>query len=135
MRLLVLLPILTLFACTPTTQVKQETKEITFEVISRGEPVDLMFYVKADTITVFDFYADWCPPCKELDKSLLSLKKTYGNRLTVYKMDLVNWESNMSDHYQVKDLPYLIVYDKNKNEVKGASKDVLPKLISMLNES
>jgi len=106
-----------------------------FEIIAHGEVVDLTEHLSEKGLTVFDFYADWCPPCKKLDASLVDLKKVYGDRMTVRKMDIVDWKSEMAAHFQIKDLPYLMIYDSGKNLIaSGPSKDVLPKLIGMLNE-
>ena len=105
-----------------------------FKVLSKGEPVDLATHAQAGVVTVFDFYADWCPPCKKLDKSLVGLKKTYGERLVVYKLDIVNWESALTKQQQIKDLPYLAVYDTDQKPLtSGPSNQVLPKLIAALN--
>ncbi len=105
-----------------------------FPVISKGTVVDLESRAEAGKITVFDFYADWCPPCKHLDKSLADMKMVYGERMTVFKLDLVNWDSELAKHHGIRDLPYLIVYDDQQKLVEqGPSNQVLPEVVAMLN--
>ena len=114
------------------TAAKQTTD---FQVISQGEVVDFEPYLEADRLTVFDFYADWCAPCKKLDKSLAALKDVYGDRLEVYKLDLVDWQSELAKHHKIKDLPYLIVYDEQKQLWRqGPSNTVLSELVKNLNQ-
>ena len=107
-----------------------------FEVISSGEPLELAQHVRVGKVTVFDFYADWCPPCKRLDKSLADLKRVHGDRLEVFKLDLVKWDSKLAQAQQIKDLPYLVVYDdQGRLFQRGASKNVLPQLLELLSKS
>ena len=67
----------------------KKTDPADFEVITTGKVIDLQPYIQKDVITIFDFYADWCPPCKKLDRSLAALQDTYGSKMKVYKLDLV----------------------------------------------
>jgi len=106
-----------------------------FLVLSKGKSIDLKPHIKAGKITVFDFYAEWCGPCKKLDRSLVSLKRTYGERLMIYKLDIVEWGSELATEHGVKDLPYLQVYDtQGKLLKKGPSVQVLGTLVEELNK-
>ena len=134
MRVLILVLCFVLVSCTDGPS-KEPQAPVDFQVLSKGEVVDLMPHVKPGIITVFDFYADWCPPCKKLDKSLVSLKQTYGERVEIYKLDVVSWESDLVKHHGIKDLPYLTVYDAQQKMLKtGPSNQVLPVLIAALNQ-
>jgi thiol-disulfide isomerase/thioredoxin len=137
MRYLVIISLaIALIGCGSNDSGSSQSAAVQFEVITKGEPVELMEYVASNGITVFDFYADWCAPCKQVDKSLSSLKGTYGDKLQVYKLDLVNWESNLAKHHNIKHLPYLIVYDGNGEELyNGPANIVLPDLVRALNNS
>jgi len=105
-----------------------------FEVLTKGEPIDLDAHAQAGKVTVFDFYADWCPPCKLLDKSLVGLKQTYGDRLVIYKLDIIDWKSPLAQQQGIADLPYLVVYDSQQKQLAGGpSNQVLPQLIALLN--
>lgn len=120
-------------ACAPSSKSASQTA-IEFEVIAHGEPVDLDSHTRPGLVTVFDVYADWCPPCQVLNRSLVDLKRTYGDRLRVLKLDLISFDSDMAKTYGIGDLPYLFVYNEDQQLLKkGPSNQVLPDLIAHLN--
>jgi thiol-disulfide isomerase/thioredoxin len=64
-------------------------------------------------ITVFDLWADWCPPCRELDDKLESLSRAYPGRLAVRKLDVIDDESAAWKRYLEPgsySLPHIKVY-------------------------
>src|SRR6266403_6196053 len=46
------------------------------EVISHGAQVDINKHLALGSVTVVDFYADWCGPCRELSSSLEEMVRT-----------------------------------------------------------
>jgi len=44
-------------------------------------------------ITVFDLWASWCAPCRELDERLADLARRYPDRIAIRKLDVVDTES------------------------------------------
>ncbi len=136
MRYLLVLSFFLLLACgSGQISVEEPSKPFEFQVLTKGEVIELTSHARDGRITVFDFYADWCPPCKKLDKSLADLKKVYGDRVEIFKLDLVNWESELARHHGIKDLPYLIVYNEHREVFKkGPSAEVLPALVRHLND-
>lgn len=59
-------------------------------------------------VTLKDFHADWCGPCKTQDRILEELEAEWGNGFTVEKID-VDVEQETANEYQVRSLPTLIV--------------------------
>ena len=120
-------------ACGPPTAQKREA--ISFQVLSHGESIDLGPHIVAGQVTVFEVFADWCAPCKVLDLSLQDLERTYGPRITVHKLDLVSFDSNLAKSMNIKDLPYMIVYNEQQQMLNsGPSNQVLPQLLRYLNQ-
>lgn len=132
---LILFTLLTmgLSACnTSSTDGVPSQKDIEFQVLTRGDSIALKPHVRAEGLTVFDFYADWCAPCKELNKSLVDIKRVHGDKVEIYKLDIVGWESALARDYNIRDLPYLMVYDDGELIGNGPSVNVLPILVKRL---
>ena len=60
------------------------------------------------TVTLMDFHADWCGPCKKQDPILDEIKTEWGDRFVLEKVD-VDEEQDVANEYQVRSLPTLIV--------------------------
>ena len=58
-------------------------------------------------VTLKDFYADWCGPCKTQDPILEDLEEEWGD-VQFEKID-VDEEQDVANEYQVRSLPTLIV--------------------------
>ena len=58
-------------------------------------------------VTLKDFYAEWCGPCKTQDPILEDLEEEWGD-VEFEKID-VDEEQDVANEYQVRSLPTLIV--------------------------
>src|SRR5690606_17735589 len=65
-------------------------------------------------VTVFDFYADWCAPCREVDVHIVKRLQA-GDDIAYRKLNVVSWESPLAKRYlrEVPNLPFVIVYGKD----------------------
>lgn len=59
-------------------------------------------------VTVKDFYADWCGPCKTQDSILEELADDRGDDFEIEKIN-VDEEQELANEYQVRSLPTLVV--------------------------
>ena len=59
------------------------------------------------TVTLKDFYADWCGPCKTQDPILEELEEDYPD--VDFEKVNVDEEQKIANEYQVRSLPTLIV--------------------------
>ena len=59
------------------------------------------------TVTLKDFYADWCGPCKTQDPILEELEEDYGD-VTFEKID-VDEAEDVANEYQVRSIPTIVV--------------------------
>jgi len=59
------------------------------------------------TVTLKDFYADWCGPCKTQDPILEELEEEWTD-VEFEKID-VDEKQDVANEYQVRSLPTLIV--------------------------
>ena len=59
-------------------------------------------------VTLKDFYADWCGPCKNQDSILEALEEDWGDRFELEKVN-VDEEQEIANEYQVRSLPTLVI--------------------------
>jgi thiol-disulfide isomerase/thioredoxin len=80
-------------------------------------------------ITIVDFYAEWCGPCREVDKHVKELLNTRGD-IAYRRLDVVDWDSPLAAHYMknVSSLPYVVVLDGKGAQVDAISGLDLPRL-------
>ena len=89
-----------------------DTSGADFAVVGKpGADVDLDKLLVHDKVTVVDFSAEWCEPCKKLTKRLVDLARS-ENRLAIRQIDIVDWESPAAKHWlkDVAKLPCLRIY-------------------------
>jgi thiol-disulfide isomerase/thioredoxin len=69
-------------------------------------------------VTVFDFYADWCAGCRELDLHAVKLLNSRDD-IAVRKLNVVDWDSALAKKHlsNVKGLPFVIVIGKDGQQV------------------
>jgi thioredoxin 1 len=77
-----------------------------------------------DRPVVVDFWAEWCPPCKTISKSLAELAEEFGERMVVATLNSdENPEATRT--YGVMSLPTLLVF--RRGEVVGSIVGSRPK--------
>ena len=81
------------------------------EVISHGAQVDISKHLALGNVTVVDFYADWCGPCRQLAPSLEQLARS-DPEIALRKIDIVNWKMPVAQQYNVHSIPQVNVYNR-----------------------
>ena len=105
------------------------------ELSKEGEDVpSLEAHVVPGKVTIFDFYAVWCAPCRKIDAHVFAL---LGQRrdLALRKLNVVSWETPLAGRYLagVPNLPYVVVYGKDGKRVEavaGLDLDALDRAIA-----
>ena len=64
------------------------------------------------TVTLKDFHADWCGPCKTQDPILEELKEDWGERFDMEKVN-VDEQQDVANEYSVRSLPTIVVENDN----------------------
>ena len=78
---------------------------------ANGSPVDHSELVTIGKITVVDFYADWCGPCRQIAPYLDALAKS-DKDIVLKKVDILRWGSLRAKKYNVQSVPNIRVFDR-----------------------
>ena len=76
-------------------------------------------------VTLVDFYADWCGPCRTLNPVLESLANSLTGEAKVVKVN-VDESPTLAQKYEVRGIPTLIVINNGKvvNRKTGGGTEV-----------
>jgi len=81
------------------------------EVISHGAQVDINQHLALGNVTVIEFYADWCGPCRRLSPSLEQMAMS-DPQVALRKIDIVNWRTPVAQQFNVHSIPQVNVYNR-----------------------
>src|SRR6266496_1191614 len=81
------------------------------EVISHGAQVDITKHLALGNVTVVDFYADWCGPCKQLSPTLEQMART-DPEIALRKIDIVDWKTAVAKQHNIHSIPQVNVYNR-----------------------
>ncbi|MDF0706681.1 MAG: thioredoxin [Bacteroidota bacterium] len=65
--------------------------------------------INSDQLTLIDFSAEWCGPCKMLAPILKQVKDEMGDSLKIVKID-VDKNQSLANTYQVRGVPTMIFF-------------------------
>jgi thioredoxin 1 len=81
------------------------------EVISHGAQVDINQHLALGNVTVVEFYADWCGPCRMLTPSLEQMVQSDPD-VALRKIDIVRWGTPVTHEFGVNSIPQVDVYNR-----------------------
>ncbi|MGD9083008.1 MAG: thioredoxin domain-containing protein [Desulfobacterales bacterium] len=83
--------------------------------IDSMEQFNKIIQTSGERLLIFDFYADWCPPCKEIEPVLEKIAKEKSEMVTVYKIN-IDRNRTLANFFCVSGIPH-VVFLKNKETV------------------
>jgi len=64
-------------------------------------------------VTLVDFFAVWCAPCRMLSPIIEQIAEHYQNKVTVAKID-IDSEQKIAAQYQVTSVPTVVLFKDGK---------------------
>lgn len=96
---------------------KEKSKTQTIKIYKEGgRNINLSDVIIPGKITIVDFYADWCGPCRRIGPYLEQLANSDAD-VFLRKIDIVNWESPVVQQYNIRSVPNIRVFDRRGNMV------------------
>jgi thioredoxin 1 len=85
----------------------------------------------AKGLTLVDFYADWCQPCRMLSPTIAAIAEDYAGKIQVGKLNIDNAQ-NIAAKYGVMSIPTVILFKDGvavEKKVGLSPKNVYEKMI------
>jgi thiol-disulfide isomerase/thioredoxin len=84
--------------------------------VSHGDVIHIQDYLVPGKTTIFDFYSDFCPPCRALKPSLEKLHASRDD-IALVVVDInrpgvrgIDWNSPVARQYQLHSIPHLAIF-------------------------
>lgn len=69
--------------------------------------------INGNQLTLVDFFATWCGPCKQMHPVLEQLKESEGEKLRIIKLD-VDKNETLASAYRIQSVPTLMLFRKGE---------------------
>ncbi len=89
--------------------------------------------LKSGGLVLFDFYTDWCEPCKILDPILDEVKRRIGSDLSIHKINS-DEHPDLAQQYYIKSVPTLVLFREGKLLWRMAGFDTADELVKIISK-
>jgi len=96
-------------------KVQAQTNKSMITSIENVEHLNKVIEISNERLLMLEFYADWCPPCKDLAPILEKIAKEKSSTVSIYKID-VDRHRELMDSFRVTGIPH-VSFVKNKENV------------------
>ena len=69
--------------------------------------------INSDQLTLVDFYATWCGPCKMMHPVLEQLKADLGDSIRIIKLD-ADKSGDIAEAYRIQSVPTLMLFRRGE---------------------
>ncbi len=81
--------------------------------IKQLTPTEYQSQISNDGVTLVDFSAEWCPPCKKMEPVIAQLQKDMGSRFHFVKID-AGVQTDIMKQLDIESIPVFIIYKSGK---------------------
>ncbi len=90
--------------------------------------------LESDKLTVVDFWAEWCGPCRAIGPVIEELATQYSGKVNIGKVN-VDVNSNVSTNFGITSIPAILFFKNGQvvdKQIGAVPKSVLEKKIQSL---
>lgn len=102
-----------------------------------GQEIDIKEFIRTGQTTIFDFYSDYCPPCRRISPLLKQLDSQRQD-IVVHKVDInrpgvrgIDWASPVTRQYNLRSVPHFKIYDSS-GALKSEGQEAYSEIIRLL---
>ena len=70
-------------------------------------------FIKKYPLSLIDFWAPWCAPCKKMSPRLRQLAKSYKGKIAFGKLDTQK-NQDIAKQYKIMGIPHFIIFNHGK---------------------
>ncbi len=68
-----------------------------------------------DTLTLIDFFAQWCGPCQQMHTTLDLMQRNFNGRLELFKIDIDSPDAvHILRRYEIRSVPTMIFFRRGE---------------------
>jgi thioredoxin 1 len=97
------------------TEAQAKTGHSLITKIDNVEHFNKILEISNSRLLILEFYADWCPPCRELAPILEKIAKEKSAAVAIYKIN-IDQQRELSNSFRVTGIPH-VSFVKNKEHV------------------
>ena len=90
-----------------TSNVVSQLTNETFKKLVFNYDLNKEWKYEGNKPVIIDFYADWCPPCRQLSPLVEEIAKEYDGKIVVYRVD-TDKEKLLAQSLGITNLPTLL---------------------------
>jgi thiol-disulfide isomerase/thioredoxin len=137
---LLTLSLATFSTCTATPSDTGTTSAAAGEkVISFGQQVNLQDHLVKGKTVIFDFFSQYCPPCRRISPLLNKLAEKRSD-IVVIKVDInrkdvtgIDWASPVAQQYQLQGIPHFKIYSP-EGKLKAEGDAAYEQVVTLLKQ-
>lgn len=84
-------------------------------------------------IVLVDFFANWCGPCRMMTPILEDIQQEFGDKISVYKVD-VDEDESLAHEFNVMSIPTIVIFVNGEQKEKKIGLMQYDELVDVLNK-